>query len=296
MHRRDLFRTAPFLIAGSLGNSLTARADLLKTRGASRLRTAICAYSFRDPLQSKALTYPDLVSMAVAEEVDGLDLTVYWFPSTEDTFLLPLKRLAYRSAVEIYSISIRTNLCRSTPQSQAHELKEIRKWVKVAHKLGAGHIRIFGGEVPQGVSLARASDWAEAVLGRAAEDAGKKGIILGLENHGGITSRAETMIQILERVNSAWVGINLDTGNFKEDPYGQIEACAPYAVNVQVKTRVTDKGGKSVPADWDRILKTLSAAGYKGYLALEYEGKEDPKIAVPQWLRKLKSAATKYGA
>lgn len=260
------------------------------------MRTAICAYSFRDPLQSKALTYPDLVRMAVAEEVDGLDLTVYWFPSTEDAFLLPLKRLAYRNAVEIYSISIRTNLCRSTPQSQAQELKEIRKWVEVAHKLGAGHIRIFGGEVPQGVSVARASDWAEAVLGRAAEDAGKKGIILGLENHGGITSRAETMIQILKRVNSAWVGINLDTGNFKEDPYGQIEACAPYAVNVQVKTRVTDKGGKSVPADWDRILKTLSAAGYKGYLALEYEGKEDPKIAVPQWLRKLKSAATKYGA
>lgn len=236
MHRRELFRTAPFLIAGSLGNPLTAPADLLKTRGESRLRTAICAYSFRDPLRSKALTYPDLVRMAVEQQVDGLDLTVYWFPNTEDAFLLPLKRLAYRSAVEIYSISIRTNLCRSTPESQVQELEEIRRWVEVAHKLGAGHIRIFGGDVPRGVSVDRASDWAVDVLERAEEDAGKRGIILGLENHGGITSRAETMIQILKRVNSPWVGINLDTGNFKEDPYGQIEACAPYAVNVQVET------------------------------------------------------------
>ncbi len=234
--------------------------------------------------------------MAVEQQVDGLDLTVYWFPNTEDAFLLPLKRLAYRSAVEIYSISIRTNLCRSTPESQAQELKEIRRWMGVAHKLGAGHIRIFGGDVPQGVNVDRASGWAVDVLGRAAEDAGKKGIILGLENHGGITSRAETMIQILKRVNSPWVGVSLDTGNFRDDPYGQIEVCAPYAVNVQVKTRVMDNRGKLAPADWDRILKILSTAGYKGYLALEYEADEDPEIAVPQFTQKLKSLATKYGA
>ena len=146
MHRRELLRTAPFLLAGSLGSPLAAHGGRSKATGASRLRTAICAYSFRTPLESKALTYADLVRMAVEQGIDGLDLTVYWFPSTEDDFLLPLKRLAYRSAVEIYSISIRTDLCRPTPQAQAQELQEIRKWIEVAHKLGAGHIRIFGGK------------------------------------------------------------------------------------------------------------------------------------------------------
>ncbi len=296
MHRRELLRTAPFLLAGSLGSPAPAHGGRSKAPGASRLRTAICAYSFRTPLESKALTYSDLVRMAVEQGIDGLDLTVYWFPSTEDDFLLPLKRLAYRSAVEIYSISIRTDLCRPTPRAQAQELQEIRKWIEVAHKLGAGHIRIFGGEAPAGASLDQAADWAVSVLGRAAEESGKRGVILGLENHGGITARAETMIRILERVDSPWVGINLDTGNFLQDPYRQIEACAPYAVNVQVKTRVTGPEGEPVPADWDRILKALAAAGYKGYLALEYEGEEDPVTAVPRFLRKLKALAAGYAA
>ena len=246
MHRRELLRTAPFLLAGSLGSSPGGPAPTPPmAKGASRMRTAICAYSFRTPLESQALNYADLVHMAVEQEIDGLDLTVYWFPSTEDDFLLPLKRLAYRNAVEIYSISIRTDLCRPTPQAQAQELQEIRKWIEVAHKLGAGHIRIFGGEAPAGASLEQAADWAVSVLGRAAEESGRRGVILGLENHGGITARAETMIGILERVDSPWVGINLDTGNFLQDPYRQIEACAPYAVNVQVKTRVTGPRGKT---------------------------------------------------
>ena len=86
MHRRELLRTAPFLLAGSLGSPLAARAGRAGTKGASRMRTAICAYSFRTPLESKALTYADLVRMAVEQEIDGLDLTVYWFPSTEGRF------------------------------------------------------------------------------------------------------------------------------------------------------------------------------------------------------------------
>ncbi|MCY3758806.1 MAG: TIM barrel protein, partial [Acidobacteria bacterium] len=185
MHRRDLLRTASFLLAGSLGSHFGARVGRSETEGVSRMRIAICAYSFRTPLESKALTYADLVHMAVEQEIDGLDLTVYWFPGTGDDFLLPLKRLAYRSAVEIYSISIRTNLCRPTPREQAREIQEIRKWIEVAHKLGAGHIRIFGGDAPPGASLEQAADWAASVLGRAAEESGKRGVILGLENHGG---------------------------------------------------------------------------------------------------------------
>ncbi|MCY3759604.1 MAG: sugar phosphate isomerase/epimerase, partial [Acidobacteria bacterium] len=220
MHRRDLLRTAPFLLAGSLGSHSAAPVGRSETEGVSRMRIAICAYSFRTPLGSKALTYADLVHMAVEQEIDGLDLTVYWFPNTKDDFLLPLKRLAYRNAVEIYSISIRTNLCRPTPQEQARELQEIRRWIEVAHRLGAGHIRIFGGDAPPGASLDQAAGWAASVLGRAAEESGKRGVILGLENHGGITARAETMIGILEKVDSPWAGINLDTGNFLQDPYG----------------------------------------------------------------------------
>src|SRR3954453_21824140 len=106
MRRRDLLKALP---AGLAGRWLAGAASSDKK---ARLRTAICAYSFREQLKDKSMTYEDLVRLAVDLDVDGLDLTVYWFPSTDDAFLLPLRRLAYKNAVEIYSISVRTDLCK----------------------------------------------------------------------------------------------------------------------------------------------------------------------------------------
>src|SRR5689334_2388854 len=106
MNRRDLFKSIPVLAAAGVPASAAT------TKG--RLRSAICAYSFRDALKAKAMTYDDLIRMAVDLGIDGIDMTVYWFPNTSDGFLLPLKRLAYRSAVEIYSIAVRTEMTQST--------------------------------------------------------------------------------------------------------------------------------------------------------------------------------------
>ncbi|MCP5113647.1 MAG: sugar phosphate isomerase/epimerase [bacterium] len=119
-------------------------------------------------------------------------------------------------------------------------------------------------------------------------------MILGLENHGGITLRAERIIQIVKRVDSPWVGINLDTGNFREKFYEQIEMCLPYAVNAQFKTTMHGPDRQEQPSDWERIVKMFAAAGYKGYLALEYEAKEPAPQAFPPMMLRLKKLADKY--
>src|SRR5688572_18442839 len=234
MNRRTLLQTLPAAALASQAHSQTGRA------AKSRLRTAICAYSFRKELESKAMTYDDLVKLAVDLDVDGLDLTVYWFPSTNDSFLLPLKRLAYKNGVEIYSISVRTDLCKPPGEARDKQAAELRNWVDVAAKLGAGHIRVFGGTVPKGSTPEQAAGWVAEMLKPASEYSGSKGVILGLENHGGITEKAATIIQIVKSVNSPWVGINLDTGNFNRDAISQIQQCLPYTVNTQFKTRMRD--------------------------------------------------------
>ncbi len=294
VNRRDLLKTLPML-ATALGMPKALLADGEQVQGKPRLLTGICAYSFREALQNKTMSYDDLVRLAVELDVDGLDLTVYWFPNTSNEFLLPLRRLAYKMAVEIYSISVRTDMCRPTAELQAMEVEETKKWVDVAEKLGAGHVRVFGGEVPKGASEDQASQWVVEILKRAAEYAGKKGIILGLENHGGITEKAQRVIQIVKQVDSPWVGINLDTGNFPTHPYSQVEACVPYAVNVQLKAEMEDNG-KKFPADWDRVLTVFAKAGYRGYLALEYEAAENPKTAVPRLIRRLQEMIRKYSS
>ncbi|MGH9721153.1 MAG: sugar phosphate isomerase/epimerase family protein [Bryobacteraceae bacterium] len=262
--------------------------------GKARFRSAICAYSFRDALQKKTMTYDDLVRMSVDLGVDGLDLTVYWFPDTSDSFLLPLRRLAYKSAVEIYSISVRTEMTRATPEQRKAEVEQIHKWVDVADKLGAGHIRVFGGNVPKGASEDSAAGWVVEVLKPAAQYAGTKGIILGLENHGGITSQADRIVDIVKRVDSPWLGINLDTGNFRTDSYNQIAKCLPHAVNVQLKAEIRGSDGAAQPSDWERLIGMFAKSAYKGYLALEYEAKEAAAVAVPRLIKNLQGILRNY--
>src|SRR3954454_20422901 len=161
MTRRDILSTAPAaLAAAAMAPAQTGN----RGSKSARLRTAICAYSYRDQLKAKTLTYEDLVRQAVDQDVDGLDLTVYWFPSTEDSFLLPLRRLAYRNAVEIYSISVRTDMCKAPGEAREKQAAELRKWVDVANKLGASHIRVFGGTIPKGTTEQQAAGWVTYML------------------------------------------------------------------------------------------------------------------------------------
>jgi sugar phosphate isomerase/epimerase len=279
-----------------LATSLTAAAaGMFAAPLKARLRPALCAYSFREDLQKGTLKYEDLIRISAENDLDGVDLTVYWFPNTSDSFLLPLKRTAYRSGIEIYSISVRTELTKPAGADRDTAAADLRKWIDVAAKLGAGHIRVFGGKIPEGQSEATAAGWVTDMLGTASEYAGKNGIVLGLENHGGVTDRADTIVGIVKKVNSPWVGINLDTANFKTKIYEQIETIAPYAVNVQVKAMVKDENGPA-PSDWDRVAKMLVANHYRGYLALEYEEKAPAQQATPALLKKLREVCARHSA
>ncbi len=292
MNRRDFVRSVPVL-AGAI-ELPTARAA---APGKARLRSAICCYSYRRELASKTLTYDDMVRIAVDHGVDGLDMTVYWFPNTSDQYLLPLKRLAFKNGVEIYSISVRTEMTRPTPELREKEVAGLRQWIDVAEKLGAGHIRVFGGRVPKEATEEQAAGWVVEVLKRGAEHASRKGVILGLENHGGITEKAETIIRIVKAVDSPWVAVNVDTGNFNRNAYQQLETIIPYAANVQVKTRIRPGAdGQPVESDWDRIAGMLVKGGYRGYLALEYEDKEPTETAMPRMLAKLNRIVRQHSA
>lgn len=250
-------------------------------------RPAICAYSFRNELKSGAMKYEDVIHMAADSGADGVDLTVYWLPNTNDDTLFALKKLAYRLSVAIYSIGVRVQTAQPTAALQAAEVASVRQWADVAQRLGASHVRVFGGDIPKGATEAQAIDWAAETLKRCAEEAGRKGITLGLEDDGGITTTAESTVRIVKGADSPWVGVNLDVGNFRTDAYRQIALCAPFVSNVHFKSQVSENG-RNEAADWPRILEILRNAGYRGYLALEYELTDNPRTAVPQLISRLR--------
>jgi len=297
MNRRSFLATAGAAVVAAAPAARATREPQASSRRA-RFRTGLVAYSYRQALQAKTMTYEDLIRIAVETDTDGIDMTVYWMPGTSDDYVLPLRRLAYKNRVEIYSLGTRVRLAQPTADLREAQIVELRKWMDVAQRIGATHIRVFGGSKPEGATLEQAVGFAAETLKRGAEYAGARGIILGVEDDGGITDFAKETIEIVKRADSPWAGMNLDIGNFRPPKvYEQIEMSIPYAVSTHVKTTVAlDDGGGRAPCDWDRVFAMFSNHGFRGYMGLEYEAAEDPAVAVPRHLRRLKELALKYSA
>jgi L-ribulose-5-phosphate 3-epimerase len=293
MDRRMFLSTAGAAVAAAAIPGTTAPQP---PKATARFRTGLVAYSYRQALQAKTMTYEDLIRIAVETGTDGIDMTVYWLPATSDDYLLPLRRLAYRNRVEIYSVGTRVRLAQPTAELRDQQLTELRTWLDVAQKVGATHVRVFGGSKPDGATLEQAIDFAAETLKRGAEYAGARGLIIGVEDDGGITDFARDTIEIVKRANSPWAGMNLDTGNFRPPAvYDQIAMAIPYAVSTHVKTQVAlDDGRTRAPADLDRVFSMFATHGFRGYMGLEYEAAADPATAVPEYLRRLKNLAVKY--
>jgi sugar phosphate isomerase/epimerase len=296
MDRRSFLTVAGTAVVGATAAAGRLSASAQTAVPKARFRTGLVAYSYRQALQSKALKYEDLINIAVDTGTDGIDMTVYWLPSTDADYLRSLRHLAYRNRVEIYSIGTRVQLSQPTPDLQEKQLAELRKWIEVAQRVGATHIRVFGGQKPAGATLEQAVGFAAETMKRGAEIAGASGILLGVEDDGGITDFARETIEIVRRADSPFAGMTLDTGNFRPPKvYDQIEMSIPYAVNTHIKTEVANDDGKTrSPADWDRIFKMFAAHGFRGYMGLEYGGDGDPQTTVPAQLRRLRETAQKF--
>ena len=257
-----------------------------------RFRSGLVAYSYRKDLAAKTMTYDDLIRRIADWGIDGLDCTVYWFPDTSAEYLASLRKTAFKNGVQIYNAGVRVQLAQPTPDLQRAELENIKKWVDVADRIGASHVRVFGGNVPKGASEQQAIAWAAEVLKLGAEYAGSKGITLGVENDYGLTMAAGPTAEIVKQAASPWAGVNADTGNLRTDGYKQLEILLPYVTSVHLKSHVSAPDGKKEPADRSRLLTILGNAGYKGYVGLEYEG-ADAEIEVPRLAADLRTVVRK---
>ena len=256
-----------------------------------RLFAGCCAYSFSKYLESKRMSMEDFILKGVEMGVQGVDMTTYWFKSTEPAYLAHLRHFAYKNGMPFSGAAIGTNMVLPDPAKRAEELAKIKQWVDRTELLGASHLRVFGGEIPPGASEEQAIQWVVEIMKPACEYAAKKGIILGIESHGGITSKAANIIEIVRRVDSPSAGINLDISNFPENEYAQIEACIPYATHAHIRDDFTEGHG---PIDFDRVWQLFAKGGYKGYMSAEYEGKEDAMVGVPKLAAKIKTFCQKY--
>lgn len=288
--RRQFLATS----SGLLLSSLPLQAiEPIQREGKSSLKRSLAAYSFRKYLGLNIKPKPpmdlmDFAKFASELPLDAIEPTSYYFSDTSKKYLNDLKSLCKKLKLEISGTAVRNDFCHTDPKKLKADLNHVKKWVEHAARLGCKTIRIFAGRVAKGDTLEAAQKRCIATTEEACEFAGKHGIILALENHGGITSTADQLLALVKPVKSKWFGVNLDTGNFRtEDPYGDLERLASYAVTVQIKTEIAPKGQKKQEADLPRLIQLLRKVNYSGYVALEYEASEEPKVAVPRYVKQL---------
>lgn len=257
-----------------------------------QLRLSLAAYSLRDRLTKKTdgMDLFQFVDFCREQGIPGAELTSYYFPKkVTNEYLVELKQHCHRRGITISGGAIRNDFCQSDAAKVQEDIEQAKRWIDHYAVLGAPVIRIFAGTQPKGdtwdATVKRCVEACETL----AKYAYSKGVYLGLENHGGVTAKAEGILEIVNKIQSKSFGINFDSGNFSTsaDPYAELEMIAPYAVNAQIKVEISPNG-KRQETDLARVLDILRKAGYSGWVALEYEASEDPMIAIPKWMRKLK--------
>lgn len=274
--------------------SASARAvqaiEPIARHGAARIKLSLAAYSFRNMLtgQQKSMTLDDFIDRAAAWDLDAVEPTSYYFPeSPTPEYCRRLRRHAFLLGLAISGTAVRNTFTYPPGPQLQKEIAHVKHWVDLAVELGAPTIRIFAGDLQKGTTETQAREWCIQAIQECCDYAGTRGIILALENHGGIVSTADQLLSIVKEVDSDWFGVNWDSGNFESaDAYAELAAIAPYAVTCQIKANIGSPKG-SVPADWNRVIGILRDAGYRGWVSLEYEEDEDAKIAVPRLLKEL---------
>jgi len=291
------FTRRSFLKLGTLGLGLTTLnpgtlfASPKKAKiNDSRIKLSLSAYSFVNEFRNNELTMKEFIDYCDKLELDGTELTSYFFESEEDSYFLELRNKCFHMGLDISGTAIGNDFITPDKGERQKQIEDVKRWIDKAAILGAPSIRVFGGgSIPEGYSEKDAYDWVIPSLEECVEYASQKGIVLAIENHGGFPTTSEQVIRIIREIDSPWFGANLDTGNFGYDWYRQIAEVIPYAVVVQLKVVLssTVKGGKSIAADVERIVRMLKNAGYRRYIALEYE-EEAPYDNIPVWINKLK--------
>ncbi|MGB2822766.1 MAG: sugar phosphate isomerase/epimerase family protein [Phycisphaerae bacterium] len=269
---------------------------------------AVSTYSFfRFDAESNP-TVDDCIRLAGAMGFDGVEVLEVQMHRRDNAYLQSLKRLAFEWGLDLCGLSAHQGFLSPDADIRRENVEKTIASIELAYALGIPTVRVNTGrwgtsasfdelmanrgvEPPlDGYTDEDAFPWVIEALERCVPAAERCGVVMGLENHWGLARTAAGLLRIVEAVDSPWLGVTLDTGNFLEDTYEQLEAVAPRATFVHAKTYFGGGDWYELDLDYGRIAAILRRGNYRGYISLEFEGKEPPETAVPKSLALLREA------
>lgn len=271
------------------------------------MELAICHYSLHRSWKENEWDIDRLTDEVKALGVPGIDYHAGLLGSREGV-AERIRSALGRTGLELSGFSLSTNFNREDPEDLKAHVSDTLEWLEVAEQLKAPVCRVFGGHVnrsdPSAIppALQRIID----VLGDLAPKAEAMGLVLALENHGGLPCTGEEQVQVIEAVGSPALRATIDFGNYMQggqEGHEGAAAAAKYTGYVHIKDNekipsdetphgwtfkscTIGQGDVDIPA----CLRAIRGAGYDGYAAIEYEGPEAEDTGLPESVRYLKEA------
>jgi L-ribulose-5-phosphate 3-epimerase len=310
-NRRDFLTVAAAAAGTTIATSAlaTAPAEESKARPASSrpLRIGLATYSLWQFRNDEYRSVEKCIDLAALWEFDSVDILQVQLEHDDFPYLQKLKRRAFTQGLDLHGFSTHQTFLTSDAAKRRTNVEHTIFCIEQAYALGIPSMRVQTGTwgtsknfddlmahrgiepTPAGLTDEEGFKWVIDCFEKCIPTAEKCGVTMGLENHWGLGRTPEGVLRVIEGVNSPWLRVTCDVGNFLEDPYDKLDAICKYATLVHAKTYYGGGLWYSLDLDYPRIAKIFQKHKYHGYITLEFEGKEDPRSGVPKSLALLRS-------
>lgn len=314
-NRRDFIRKSAI---AAVGMGIAASCDTSsKEKAATEKKKTRCnpigvsTYSFwqfNGPKENAPIE--DCIEKAAEMGFDGIEFLLVQMQSEENSYLQKLKRQAFHAGLDLMGFSTHQGFLYPEKEKRQAEVEKTIHQIELAYMLGIPTMRLNTGRwgtiesfdelmankgiepVLEGYTEEDGFKWVIDAIEQCIPTAEKCGVTIGLENHWGLGRTAEGVLRIVNAIDSPWLRVTADTGNFLERQYEQLEMLAPMTSLIQAKTYFG--GGKwyTLDIDYHRVAEIFRKVNYRGYISIEFEGNEDPMTAVPKSLEMIREAFT----
>ncbi len=250
-------------------------------------KISLAEWSFHRLLQAGKMDHLDFAKAAKEKfGIDAIEMVNSFFKDkAEDTkYLDELKKRADDLGVKTLLIMIdgEGDLGDPNDKKRSDAVKNHHRWVTAAKHLGCHSIRVNAASTGE---YDRQLELAADGLSRLSDFGAEHGLNVIVENHGGLSSNGKWLSSVIKKVDKPNCGTLPDFGNFNlgdgktYDRYLGIEEMMPFAKAVSAKSHEFDDQGDETATDYLRMMRIVLAAGYAGYVGIEYEGEKLDEFA-----------------
>jgi len=250
------------------------------------MKTSICHYSYHRVFAGENWSLEKLVGVVKEQGVDGIDFHAKFLPSSEEA-PAAITAAMEGSGLELSGLSLSTNFNQADDEQFRAQVDSAKQWLKAAGAVKAPVSRVFGGSLKDrsDENIKAGLDRVVRALNELVPVAEEQGVVLALENHGGLPCSGEEQVSVIEKINSPYLRATVDVGNYMAFPqeghegtaqaakycaYVHLKDMSPVQENGRRRGVVIGRGEVDIP----RCLKILKDSGYDGFVALEYEDQQ----------------------